>query len=151
MGIGKVKSTGFLYGMQYLSQIYFGFYYFISVLYEALNYVHYALQQRLCKHHMHWLCVNVMIISLIERRKELFPVTLNRSCPLDWKSLILVSEIKNTNMSSGEMIANHQFCKCLIWLRRPCWSWTVNSIIWCMKDILKENLQIKWIECTHLL
>ena len=80
-----------------------------------------------------------------QRRKELFPFTLNNSCPLDWNSLILVSEIKNTNMSSGEMISSQQFSQCLIWLWRPCWSWTMNSIIWCMKEILKDILQIKWI------
>ena len=57
----------FLYGMRYLSYIYTEFSYFISVFYEALNYVHFALQQWLCKHHMHWLCVNVMIIWLIEK------------------------------------------------------------------------------------
>ena len=80
-----------------------------------------------------------------QRRKELFPFTLNNSCPLDWHWLILVSEIKNSNMSSGEMISSQQFSQCLIWLWRPCWSWTMNSIIWCMKEILKEILQIKWI------
>ena len=51
-----------------------------------------------------------------QRRKELFPVTLNNSGPLNWNWLILVSEIKNTNMSSGEMLANQQFSQCLIWL-----------------------------------
>ena len=64
-----------------------------------------------------------------QRRKELFPFTLNNSCPLDWHWLILVSEIKNSNMSSGEMISSQQFSQCLIWLWRPCWSWTMNSII----------------------
>ena len=99
----------------------------------SLFYVHYALQHWLCKHHMHWLCVNVMIICLSEknfwtldfnwetsmqptwakylgqRRKELFPVTLNNSGPLDWNWLILVSEITKTNMNSGEMLTNQQF------------------------------------------
>ena len=45
-------------------------YYFIPVCYEALNYVHYALQQWICKHHIHWLCVNVRIIWLIEKAVE---------------------------------------------------------------------------------
>ena len=121
------------------------------------------------------ICVNVMIIWLIEKAfehwisierltcsqlepsiwgregKELFPVTLNNSCPLDWNWLILVSEIKNTNMSSGEMNSSQQFSQCLIWLWRPCWSWTMNSKIWRMKEILKEILHIKWIEYTHLI
>ena len=55
---------------------------------------------------------------------------------LDWNRL--VSEIKNTNMSSGVMLANQQFSHCLIWLWRPCWSWTMNTRICCMKEILKE-------------
>ena len=80
-----------------------------------------------------------------QRRKELFPVTLNNSCPLDWNWLILVSEIQNTNMSSCEMISSQQFSQCLIFIWRPCWSWTMNSITWCRKEILKEILQIKWI------
>ena len=49
-----------------------------------------------------------------QRRKELFPFTLNNSCPLDWHWLILVSEIKNSNMSYGEMISKKQFSQCLI-------------------------------------
>ena len=77
------------------------------------------------------------------RREEYFPVTLNNSGLLDWNWLQLVSEIKSTNMS--ETLANQQFSECLIWLLRPCWSWTMNSIIWCMKEILKEILQKKWI------
>ena len=111
----------------------------VLLFYEASNYVHFALQQWLCKHHIHWLCVIKCDDNLIDRksfwsldfnwetfmqptwakylgqrRKELFPFTLNNSCPLDWNLLILVSEIKNTNMSSGEMISSQQFSRCLI-------------------------------------
>ena len=43
-----------------------------------------------------------------------------------------MSEIKNTNMRSGEMFAYQQFSQCLI--PRPCWSWTMNIIC-----LIKEN------------
>ena len=44
-----------------------------------------------------------------QRRKELFPVTLNNSSFFYWNRLILVSEIKKANKNSGEMLAHQQF------------------------------------------
>ena len=44
-----------------------------------------------------------------QRRNVLFPVTFNYSGPLDCIRLTLVSEIKNTNISSSEMLAHQQF------------------------------------------
>ena len=63
--------------------------------------------------------------TFIQGRKGLFPVKFNCNSPWYWNRLTLMSEIKNTNMRSGEMFAYQQFSQCLI--LRPCWSWTMKE------------------------
>ena len=79
---------------------------------------------------------------------------LNNSSPLDWNWLIVVSENKNTNMSSCEILANQQFSQCLIGLWRTCWSWTMimNSIIWCLKKFWRKfSDKMNWMKTFHII
>ena len=116
--------------------------------YEALNYVHYALQQWLCKHHMHWLCVNVMIICLIEKAFE------------HWISIETSIRLKLTYTCEWNQEHEHEIwwiaCQPAVF---PIPDLTLKTMLilyheqynMVYEGNFEGNLQIKLIECTHLI